>query len=247
MRTSAAKSAAQAGEDPEARAEASSRTPAGPRIRVLTDGPYVVREVSVSRTAQVETEYGEPVDWAPLEPLDPEDPARYKLCRCGLSKTKPFCDDSHEGSGFDGTETADRGPRIDRAYAFDGDGIVMTDDRSLCTQAGYCGDRFTNVWKMLSDSSDPAVRERIQHMVSLCPSGRLDWAPDEQADPVEPPFEPSVAVVRDGPIWVRGRVTITGADGERYEVRNRVTLCRCGHSENKPFCDGSHKEIGFRG
>jgi CDGSH-type Zn-finger protein len=219
-----------------------------PRIRVLTNGPYVVRGgVPVGRTAQVETEFGEPIDWEPLEPVEPEDPGRYQLCRCGESETKPFCDDTCETNGFDGTETADHGPRAERALTFEGDGIVMTDDRSLCTQAGYCGDRFTNVWRMISQASDPAIRERIQHMVSLCPSGRIDWAPDPDADPVEPPFQPGVAVVRDGPLWVRGRVTVTGADGQRYEVRNRVALCRCGHSENKPFCDGSHKEVGFQG
>ena len=218
-----------------------------PRIRVLTNGPYVVRGgVPIARTAQVETEYGEPIDWEPLDPLEPEDPARYQLCRCGQSETKPFCDDMHE-EGFDGTETADHGPRAARVLTFEGDGVVMTDDRSLCTQAGYCGDRFTNVWRMIAETSDPAVRERLQHMVSLCPSGRIDWARDADSPPVEPPFEPGVAVVRDGPLWVRGRIAVTGADGERYEVRNRVALCRCGHSENKPFCDGSHKEIGFVG
>ena len=52
--------------------------------------------VPVARTAQVETEYGEPVDWEPLEPLAPEDPQHYELCRCGRSKKKPFCDDTHE-------------------------------------------------------------------------------------------------------------------------------------------------------
>jgi CDGSH-type Zn-finger protein len=55
-----------------------------------------------------------------------------------------------------------------------------------------------------------------------------------------------VAVVRDGPLWVRGGVRITGSDGRDYEVRNRATLCRCGASSNKPFCDGTHKKIGFR-
>src|SRR5439155_12693886 len=61
-----------------------------PRIRVLTNGPYVVRGgVPIARTAQVETEYGEPIDWEPLDPLEPEDPARYQLCRCGQSETKP--------------------------------------------------------------------------------------------------------------------------------------------------------------
>ncbi len=62
---------------------------------------------------------------------------------------------------------------------------------------------------------------------------------------MEPAFEPSVAVVADGPLFVRGGVEVIGADGEPYETRNRVTLCRCGRSENKPFCDGSHAEVGF--
>ena len=222
-----------------------------PRIRVLTHGPYVVRgSVPLVRTQQVETEYGEPIDWAPLEPIEPiasEDPGRLRLCRCGLSKTKPFCDDSHEGSGFDGSEVADRSPRATRADTYIGDGVVMTDDHSFCTHAGYCGDRFTNVWKMIAQTSDPAVRERLQRMVSLCPSGTLAWRPAEDAPDVDPLYEPAVAVIEDGPLWVRGGIPVTGADGRRYEVRNRVTLCRCGHSENKPFCDGSHKGVGFRG
>jgi CDGSH-type Zn-finger protein len=48
-----------------------------------------------------------------------------------------------------------------------------------------------------------------------------------------------------GPLCVRGGIPVVGADGEPYEVRNRVTLCRCGASRNKPFCDGSHAAVGF--
>ncbi len=48
-----------------------------------------------------------------------------------------------------------------------------------------------------------------------------------------------------GPLRLRGGVQVIGADGFAYEVRNRVTLCRCGASRNKPFCDGSHVSIGF--
>lgn len=64
--------------------------------------------------------------------------------------------------------------------------------------------------------------------------------------PIEPVFEPEIALVRDpkagmfGPLWVRGGIPVVSADGFRYEVRNRVTLCRCGKSANKPFCGGSH-------
>ena len=68
---------------------------------------------------------------------------------------------------------------------------------------------------------------------------------------VEPTYEPSIGLIEDptkgcsGPIWLRGRVQVVGADGFKYELRNRVTLCRCGASQNKPFCDGAHAAINF--
>lgn len=218
------------------------------KIRVSKDGPYEVSgRPALGRTAQVETEYGEPIDWEPFEPIDA--PETFDLCRCGRSQRKPFCDASHQSCGFDGTEgteVADRAPRATRAEVYVGDGVVMTDDHTLCEHAGYCGDRFTNVWRMIRRTSDPEIRERLQRMVSLCPSGALDYARAEGADPVEPVFEPSIAVIRDGPLWVRGGIPIESSDGTTYEVRNRVTLCRCGRSSNKPFCDGTHKEVEFR-
>jgi CDGSH-type Zn-finger protein len=219
------------------------------RIEVEENGPYRVRGLPLSRTGQVETEYGEPVAWEPLAPIDaPED---YELCRCGASGRKPFCNRSGCEQGFDGTETADRGSFADRAHAFQAHGGVMFDDRTLCTMAGYCGDRFTNVWGMLRNTNDPEVRARLRTMVMLCPSGRIAWVPEgaEVAEVApaadELPYEPSVAAIRDGPLWARGGVQVIAADGTPYEVRHRQTLCRCGHSENKPFCDGSHKEAGF--
>jgi CDGSH-type Zn-finger protein len=216
-----------------------------PTIRVTRDGPYRVRgDVRLVRTAQVETEYGEPVAWAPDEPIDVDGP--FTLCRCGGSSTKPFCDATHAREGFDGTETAPPTTYEERAHPYRGQGLTMSDDRTLCTHAGYCGDRFTNVWAMIAHEEDPEERERIRTMSRLCPSGRLVTRPDGAAEPDEPVFEPSVAVVRDGPLWVRGGVRVDSADGEAYEVRNRVTLCRCGASENKPFCDGSHVDVGFR-
>ena len=89
------------------------------------------------------------------------------------------------------------------------------------------------------------MRERLMAMVRLCPSGAMEYALEEGGDSVEPELPLSVAVVRDGPLWVRGGIPIEGADGAEYETRNRVTLCRCGASANKPYCDGTHAEIGF--
>jgi iron-binding CDGSH zinc finger protein len=68
---------------------------------------------------------------------------------------------------------------------------------------------------------------------------------------IEPHLEPSIGLVQDtaqgisGPVWVRGGIPVVAADGTTYEVRNRVTLCRCGASSNKPFCDGSHASTHF--
>jgi CDGSH-type Zn-finger protein len=219
---------------------------AEPEIRIEEDGPYMVAgPLPISRTRTVKTEYGEPIDYSPFEPLGSD--ASYRLCRCGKSRNKPFCDDSHlEEPRVDVKESGDHGPRARRADVFQADdGTVITDDLSLCSKAGYCRDRFTGVWQMLADP-DPAVRARMARMVEFCPSGRLAWSDSVEAPDHEPEYQPGIGVFRNGPLFVRGRVRVVGADGEAYEVRNRQVLCRCGYSQNKPFCDGSHKLVGFR-
>jgi CDGSH-type Zn-finger protein len=216
-----------------------------PRIEIEAGGPYRVSgSPSLRRVAQDETEYGEPVGWSMGATVGADEPCR--LCRCGLSQSKPSCDDACAEAGFEGTETADRAPSAGRRKVLPGDGVVMTDDQSLCSDAGYCGDRFTNVWNMIRGTGDADVRDRLIRMVALCPSGRLAYSLPGDPTPVEPSFEPSIWVQDDGPLVVRGGIPIVAADGEPYEVRNRMTLCRCGRSDNKPFCDGSHKKTGFR-
>jgi CDGSH-type Zn-finger protein len=214
-------------------------------IRITENGPYRVRGATpLVRTAVVYDAAGDPVAWGSDEPLDAG--RSYSLCRCGGSSTKPLCDDSHLTNGFDGTEVADRGPRAERMHVFPGVDVEMTDDPSLCTHVGFCTNRRTHVWQMIGETDDAGVREQLLRMLALCPSGRLGHRRSSDAPEVEASLEPSVAVVRDGPLWVRGGVEVIGADGVPYERRNRVALCRCGHSRNKPFCDGSHAEIGFR-
>ena len=189
------------------------------------------------------SEHGEPLTWK-VEAVLSTDEA-YRLCRCGQSKAKPFCDGSHTLAQFDGTETADTGPIADRESSHIGTGIVMKDDPSLCTHAGFCGNRVSNVWKMIEKSDDTQVRAQIMAMVERCPSGRISFAIDADSEIIEPDLPKEIAVTPDGPLWVSGEILVDRRDGQPLETRNRVTLCRCGASSNKPLCDGSHKKIGF--
>ena len=210
-----------------------------PLIEVSENGPYRVRGGVPLRPVEIErSEEGDSIGTVEGDPI----PAgrSYALCRCGQSSTKPFCDESHLSSGFDGTETADRTPRAERAREFRGRGIAFTDDFPLCIHAAYCENGETDVWDMVARTKDPEVRDDMRRMIGFCPSGRLALEP-----PAEP-ADPEVLLERNGPIWVRGAVRLRAADGTDYEVRGRMALCRCGRSSNKPFCDDTHSEIGFR-
>ena len=94
---------------------------------------------------------------------------------------------------------------------------------------------------MLEDADDDDVRAELIAMVDRCPSGRLAHATPPDPETVEPSFEPpSIGVEPNASYWLRGGIPVVSEDGSPYEVRNRQTLCRCGFSHNKPFCDGSH-------
>jgi CDGSH-type Zn-finger protein len=213
-------------------------------IRTLPNGPYLVNgDFALTWKQPATTERGEPIAW--LTGPELQHPAPVALCRCGGSANKPFCDGTHARDGFSATDTADSVERSDRTTDYTGEGIVIHDDRSICTHAGFCGTAATNVWKMVRSTGDTDVRSQVIGMIERCPSGALSYSLPAAAD-VEPDFAPRVAVTPDGPLWVTGGVPIEKSDGSFLERRNRVTLCRCGQSANKPLCDGAHKEAGFR-
>ena len=88
-------------------------------------------------------------------------------------------------------------------------------------------------------------------MAPECPAGRL-IAADKQGNLIEPELEPEIIIVQDpdrgcsGGIYVKGDIEIESADGTLYEHRGRSVLCRCGQSDNTPFCDASHVSYMFR-
>lgn len=224
------------------------------KIEISENGPYEVSGgVPLVRAEIVIDDAGESVAWHETERLDAGE--SYSLCRCGASSTKPFCDYTHAAIGFDGAESAGHGSFMEEAACIDGpSGIKLHDVRRLCAEARFC-DRAGGLWNLVEAADDPATLGLVRSEAAMCPSGRyvVCHDADDAADvPEEPELEPSIVLVEDpafevsGPLWVRGGIPIVGADGEPYEVRNRVTLCRCGESKNKPFCDGSHIGAGFR-
>ncbi len=214
------------------------------KITVADGGPYLVSGgLPVTTKTPITSEQGEPLTWKTSAAA--ESRPRVALCRCGSSANKPYCDGAHASVEWDDADNAPDGTYDQRAKSYGGEGIEVFDDRPICVHAGFCGNEVTTVWKMAGKTGDSRVRAQAMAMIERCPSGALTYAIDGET--IEPDLPREIAVIPDGPLWVSGGVEITRADGSQLELRNRVTLCRCGQSGSKPLCDGSHKEAGFTG
>lgn len=219
------------------------------QITVTADGPYVVSgAVPLIEQTIVSNADGAATEWQQTGDFPPQE--KYALCRCGQSGSKPFCDGSHARQGFDGTETASRKPYADQATAHEGPAYTLLDAEKLCAASRFC-DTFRTAWEEVQLSDDPAHAAIVIAQASNCVSGRLVVVDNDTGAPVEHPRPQRISATQDpaegcsGPLFVEGGIEIVAVDGEPYEPRNRVALCRCGRSGNKPFCDGTHIEIGF--
>jgi CDGSH-type Zn-finger protein len=223
------------------------------RIEVTENGPYVVSGGLPLRTETiVADESGESIAWAHGDDIPATE--SYELCRCGHSSNKPFCDNTHEAIGFDGTETASHARYDDGAKLYSGPTMDMTDNPVFCSVARFC-DARGKAWSNVKRTDTPEGRDIVGSEAMKCPSGRLVAIDKVSGEPItmETDFdEQRIGLIEDpgedcsGALWVQGGVEIFDAAGEPYEVRNRVTLCRCGQSKNKPFCDGAHVDTRWQ-
>jgi CDGSH-type Zn-finger protein len=219
------------------------------RVVVAKNGPYLVTgSIQLSRQTIGTNAEGASETWIESHAYPAQE--SYALCRCGRSNTKPFCDGMHTKVGFDGTETASRDNYESQAKVLEGPEMDLLDAEALCAFARFC-DPNGQVWSQVDQTQSPVVRESFIRQVGNCPSGRLVARDRSTQKDVEPELPVSIGLVEDpaqgcsGPLWLRGRIPVAAADGFQYEVRNRVTLCRCGQSKNKPFCDGTHASVKF--
>lgn len=218
-------------------------------IKITKNGPYIVHGgIPLIKLKVITDDLDYPYKW--VEESRYQTHESYKLCRCGQSKNKPFCDGTHEKINFDGAETATKDSYSKGAKVLEGPDLILTDNYDLCAHTAFCT-RAGGIGSLVMRSDDPEAKKTAIEEAANCDSGRLVVWDKETNEPVEPELELSIAVVEEpdkgvsGALWVRGGILIESADGTVYEIRNRVALCRCGKSSNKPFCNGTHIMAGF--
>jgi CDGSH-type Zn-finger protein/truncated hemoglobin YjbI len=209
-------------------------------VQAARNGPYLVTNVP-----RVLTHLGEEL----------QVPPQLALCRCGGSARKPSCDGSCASNGFSDAKDPNRVP--DRRDTYPGQQVTIFDNRGLCQHSGFCTDRLPAVFRA---GQEPFVApggrmDEIIMAVRDCPSGALSFGFGGAEARTQTDWgdtrKPAVEITRDGPYRITGGIELTDADGKPMP-RNagasleHYALCRCGHSQNKPYCSGMHWYVGFR-
>ncbi len=200
-------------------------------IEPIVNGRYLVRNLKDFRNSK-----GEAIEVKPV----------MLLCRCGKSKSKPFCDGMHLQIGFRSDKAADR--VSDKIDTYVGNEITIHDNEGVCAHVRYCVDNSPAVFNdnrepwIESDAADP---EETAKIIRMCPSGALSYTKDgvlyEDLD-----RGPSITISENGPYCVVGGIELKDPGGSEPESKEHYTLCRCGASKNKPFCDGAHSKVNFQ-
>ena len=167
------------------------------------------------------------------------------LCRCGTSQNKPFCDGAHK-EGFDSAKGTPSGR--DRVIAYQGDAVTVLYNPMLCSHAAECGRLAQHVFNPAMKpwvQPDNGTQEEVTAVIAACPSGALslgdaDGNPDHRVA-----LRTEITVEKNGPYWVQHVAPPEDPSGTGQTAQKYV-LCRCGLSGNKPFCDGSHRDAGWK-
>jgi CDGSH-type Zn-finger protein len=215
------------------------------KIIISKDGPYIVSEdIPLYKEDILVDSEKYPIGFGNKEKIETE--GNYAICRCGQSKNQPFCDGNHISAGFDGTEIASRKINEKDILKVETENFELTDIPVLCDHSRFCT-RAGGIRKLLEKSdNDPKSGEIAKDEATKCTSGRLTIKDKNTGEITEPELKKEIVILYDtgkeksGSMWVKGGIDIESADGTPYEVRNRMTFCRCGKSDNKPYCDGTH-------
>ena len=221
-----------------------------PKILPLPNGPYyLLNDMEPKVVENLQNSKGEPLSTI----------QGVSLCRCGASNNKPFCDGTHGTIGFssenktaandnnNGSEHMIKDKRKD----YVGKEITIHDNRRICSHAAECVNNLSSVFKLNSRpwiNPDSARTEEIIDTIRKCPSGALSYSINSIEYRDQNERRPNVTISKDGPFLITGGVDLIGKNIQWAEgaSKEHYTLCRCGASNNKPFCDGMHRTVNFK-
>lgn len=200
-----------------------------PNITPTPNGPYLVKNLEnlADKRGSIETK------------------ETMALCRCGQSANKPFCDGTHAKVGFSSEKL--EGHVEDKRENYVGRQITIHDNRGICAHAGYCTDALASVFRMKQEpwiDPDAATVKEVIATIQKCPSGALSYSIDD-VEYRDRDGEPAIFLAPNGPYIVSGGADIGATPLAEGVSEEHFTLCRCGASKNKPFCDGSHWYVEF--
>ena len=192
-----------------------------PQITILSDGPIKVSGASAVRFCG--------------QPLQVE--GDLYLCRCGQSSSAPFCDGTHGKAGFQGTSEA---PPQAELRVWEGRTIRTRFNTATCMHVLYC--KPLNDLRARELAGDDAAAQEIARVVSTCPSGALTY--ELKAGDVTPAEDAgcTIDIIEGGEVRVQAAFDINVPRPD-LQPEDRATLCRCGQSKNKPWCDGRHRRL----
>jgi len=147
----------------------------------------------------------------------------------------------------DAKDEARKHPGVAREYRDDTISVYWAPE--FCIHTANClnaqpavFDSMRRPWVLLEAADTDAIAEAVM----TCPTGALSYERHDGGEP-EPASDEVTAQPRtNGPLFLRGRIRMIDARGELTREATRVALCRCGGSENKPYCDGTHRINGFQ-
>ncbi|WP_407356891.1 CDGSH iron-sulfur domain-containing protein [Methanolobus sp. WCC5] len=201
-----------------------------PSIKVSKNGPYIAKNVKTLRNSK-----GVFIDTKPV----------ITLCRCGGSSKMPFCDGTHAKNGFSGEN--EKGQVAGRVETYVGKDITIHRNKDICCHVGHCVRNLPSVFKKGQDpwaDPDAVDPEEIAQLIRTCPSGALSYTINGELHK-DYSRESEIFVLKDGPYNVTG-IRLDDPDGSEPDTHDHYSLCRCGASRNKPFCDGTHRDIEFK-
>jgi CDGSH-type Zn-finger protein len=227
-----------------------------PKIMPLPNGPYyLLNDMKPKIVENLQNSKGEPLSTV----------TGVALCRCGASNNKPFCDGTHATIGFSsenkGAENGSGGGEEknkvikDKRKDYAGKKITVHDNRRICSHAAECVNNLPSVFRLNARpwiDPDGANVEEVINTIRKCPSGALSYSIDGIEHRDQNDRNPMVTVSKDGPHIITGGIELIAGDANNIiqfgdgVSKEHYTLCRCGASNNKPFCDGMHKVINFK-